>query len=178
MEEHWLQRAVEDELERVITNYRSKGQDVHNVGKLRERVASNINALRGTSEWGKLKMKYEPPLQNRLAWCRVCDKPVSSGSVTAWLEDKGGHIYCSDKCKEDAKHVFVTLNEWKSKVKEKGSVTGRRKEVIDGELTDGEEFVLTWDQVKDFGGSYVAPAPDAVASDAASAAVDDEIQWE
>lgn len=173
MDEHWLARAIEDELERVMTNYRSKGQDIHNVGKLRERVAANINALRGTSEWGKLKLKYDPPLQNRMAWCRVCEKPVNMGSVSAWLEDKGGNIYCSSECKEAAPHVFISLNEWKQRVKEKGSVTGRRKEIVDGEVVDGEEFVLTWDEVENFGGAFT---PSVVA--AAKSKVDDEILWD
>lgn len=180
MEESWLQRAIEDELEKVITNYRSKGQDVHNVGRLRERVASNINALRGTSEWGKLKMRYEPPLQNRMGWCRVCDKPINMGSVSAWVEDKVGHVYCSLECKNDAAHVFVSLKQWKAKVKEEGSVAGRRKEIVDGELVDGEEFVLLWDDVKNMGGAFVPPAPDAAAQapDAAALAVEDEILWD
>lgn len=175
MDEHWLERAIEDKLGQVIDKYRSQGKDVHNVASLRKRVAADVNALRGTPEWAALRNRYEPPLQNRMGWCRVCSKPINMGSVSAWIEDKVGNVYCSDKCKEDAKHVFVTLNEWKRKVKEKGSVTGRRKEVKDGRLVDGEEFTLLWEDVKDWNGAYKEPElPDA----AAAAAVADEIEWD
>ena len=177
-EEYWLERAIEDELEKVITKYRLQGRDVHNVGKLRERIAGDINALRGTSEWGKLKAKYEPPLQNRVAWCRVCDKPVNMGSVSAWLEDRGGHIYCSQECKDDAPRVFISFSEWKARVKEKGSVTGRRKTVVEGEMVDGDEFTLTWDQVKDFVPSVTAAAPPAIAAAVELGVIEDEIEWE
>ena len=173
MEEHWLQRAIEDELEKAITTYRSKGQDVHNVGRLRERVAANVNALRGTAEWAKLRLKYEPPLQNRIGWCRVCEKPINMGSVSAWIEDRAGHTYCSIECREIAPTVFITLNEWKARVKEKGSVTAKRKEVVGGEMVDGEEFVLSFDDVKDFGGRFVPPT-----LDAAALAVEDDIVWD
>lgn len=172
MDEHWLERAVEDKLGQVIDKYRSQGKDVHNVAALRKRVAADINALRGTAEWAALRQRYEPAPKNRLAWCCVCDKPVSSGSVSAWLEDKTGRVFCSQQCRDDAKHVFISLDEWKRRVKEKGSVTGHRKEVVGGEVVDGEAFTLTWDQVKDWAGPYVEPqAPDAVVVAA------DEIEW-
>jgi hypothetical protein len=175
MMEVWLERAIEDELGKVIDRYRSQGKDVHNVGRLKEKVAADINALRGTNEWTKLKLKYDPQPVNRLAWCRVCDKPVSMGSVSAWLEDRGGRIYCSQECKDAAPRVFLTLNEYKAKVRAAGSVTGRRKEYVDGELVDGEEFVLSWDEVKNFAGDYVPSEADAVSVVADDS--DDEIEW-
>ena len=78
MDEHWLERAVEDKLGQVIDKYRSQGKDVHNVAALRKRVAADVNALRGTPEWASMRQRYEPAPKNRLAWCCVCDKPVSS----------------------------------------------------------------------------------------------------
>jgi hypothetical protein len=50
-EEEWFQRAVEDELQKVIDRIRAKGQDVHNVGSLRNKVNNDLNATRGTSAW-------------------------------------------------------------------------------------------------------------------------------
>jgi hypothetical protein len=29
-----------------------------------------------------------------------------------------------------------------------GSMTTRRKEIVNGELVDGEEFTITWDEIK------------------------------
>ena len=171
MDEHWLERAIEDKLGQVIDKYRAQGKDVHNVASLRKRVAADLNALRGTPEWANLRNRYEPPLQNRVGWCRVCEKPINMGSVSAWIEDKVGHVYCSHQCKDDAKHVFITLNEWKRRVKEKGSVTGRRKEVKDGQMVEGEEFTLLWEDVKDWNGKYQEPEMPA-------AAVADEIDWD
>ena len=90
--------------------------------------------------------------------------------MSAWLEDKTGRVFCSQQCRDAAKHVFISLDEYKRRVKEKGVVRGRRKEVVNGAVVDGEEFTLEWSQVKDWSGPYVEPqTPDAAA--------DDGIEW-
>lgn len=174
-EEHWLSRAIEDRLGEIIDRYRSQGKDVHNVGRLREKVAADINALRGTPHWAAMRNKYEPAPTNRVAWCAGCDKPLSSGSVTAWLEDKVGTIWCSQECKNDPKNKSMNLNEWKEIVKKRGYTKARRKEIINGAMVDGEEITLTWEEVKNFGGTYTPtttqennPNPDSA----------EEIEWD
>ena len=119
-DEHWIERAVEDRLGEIIDRYRSQGKDVHNVGRLREKVAADINALRGTPHWLALRNKYEPTPTNRLAWCGLCDKPLTSGSVTAWLEDKSGRIFCSRECRDNPRSEIITLDEYKRRAKERG----------------------------------------------------------
>lgn len=157
MTEPWLDRAIEDKLGEIINNYRSKGQPVHNVGALRQRVAADINALRGTSAWVAMQQRYEPRPMNRLAWCCVCDKPVTSGAVTAWLEDKSGNIFCSQECRDNTDRHPISLDEYKRRMKERGSMTTTRKEIIGGEVVDGEQITITWDQVRDWGGPYKEP---------------------
>lgn len=174
IEEHWLDRAVEDKLGQVIDKYRSQGKDVHNVAALRSRVASDINALRGTPQWSALVNRYDPKPVNRIAWCCVCDKPVNRGSVSAWLEDRVGNVFCSQECKNNTDRHPISLDEYKRRVKERGSMTTHRKEIVDGEVVEGDQITFTWDQVKDWGGPYIEPAePVAVSGDAAA----DEIEW-
>lgn len=151
MDEPWLERAVEDRLGEVIDKYRAQGKDVHSVGGLRNRVKADVEAMRGTAEWAKLRARYEERPRNRLAWCCVCDKPVTSGSVTAWLEDKVGNVYCSQECKLDTNRQPITFKEWKSRLKAKGSSTTRRKEIVGGEIVLGDEFTITYEDIKDIG---------------------------
>lgn len=154
--EHWFDRAVEDRLNDIINKYRQQGKDVHHVGGLRQRVAADLNALRGTAEWAKMRLRYDPPPKNRLAWCCVCDKPVTSGAVSAWLEDKGGNIYCSQQCRDNTEKHPITFTEFKQRMKDRGSMTTRRKEIIGGEVVLGDEFTITYDDIKHIGN----PLPD------------------
>ena len=149
--EHWFDRAVEDRLGEIIDKYRSQGKDVHNVGALRNKVANDLDALRGTSAWVAVKQQYDPMPTNRLAWCCVCDKPVTRGSVTAWLENKVGNVFCSQECKDNTAKHPISYAEYKRRLKEKGSMTSRRKEFVNGELVDGEEFTITYDEIKNIG---------------------------
>lgn len=174
LDEPWLERAIEDRLGEIIDRYRSQGKDVHNVGRLREKVASDINALRGTPHWAALRNKYEQTPNNRLAWCAGCDKPLSSGAVTAWLEDRSGRVFCSADCRDDPKNEIINLDQWKSRVQARGYAKARRKEIVNGAVVDGEEILLTWEQVKDFGGTYNPPSGTVVVAPVE----DDGIVWE
>jgi len=148
VEEHWFDRAVEDELGRIIDKYRAAGKDVHNVGALRNKVNADLNGLRGSAAWVALKQKYDPQPTNRIAWCCVCDKPVNRGSVTAWLEDKRGNVFCSQACRDNTDKHPITYLEYRRRVRKAGSMTSKRREIINGEVVDGEEFTITWDQIK------------------------------
>lgn len=169
MQEHWLDRAIEDKLGEIIDKYRAKGQDVHNVGALRQRVAADINALRGSSQWAALTARYDPKPTNTLAWCCVCDKPVTRNGVSAWLENKRGDVFCSIECQHDTAKHPISLNEFKRRMKEKGSMTTHRKEFDAGMIVEGEQITLTWDDVKDWGGP-LREEPVSVVSD-------DGIDW-
>lgn len=160
MDEAWLDRAIEDRLGEIIDRYRSQGKDVHNVGRLREKVAADIHALRGTPHWVAMRNKYEPAPNNRLAWCAGCDKPLSSGSVTAWLEDRTGRTFCSATCRDDPKNRTMNLNQWKTIVKKRGYAKAHRKEIVNGAMVDGEEIILTWEQIKDWNGPFVEQSLD------------------
>jgi hypothetical protein len=155
IEEHWLERAVEDRLGEVIDKYKAEGKDVHSVAGLRKRVRSDVEAMRGTAEWAKLRAKYEERRHNRLAWCCVCDRPVTAGSVTVWIEDKVGNVFCSEDCRLNTDRHPITFKEWKARVKAKGQSTTRRKEIVGGEVVEGEEFTITYEQIKDIGDPLV-----------------------
>ena len=168
-DEHWLDRAVEDKLGQVIDKYRAQGKDVHNVGRLRERVAADIQALRGTPQWLVLRQRYEPAPTNKMGWCRGCDKPISSGSVSAWLEDKNGSVWCSAECRDDPKNQPITWAEFKARVRAKGQVSVPRRELVDGLVVDGELITVTWDEIKNVG----KPIPDEVVGE-----LDEGIVWD
>lgn len=176
-DEAWLDRAIEDRLGEIIDRYRSQGKDVHNVGRLREKIAADIHALRGTPHWVAMRSKYEPAPTNRLAWCAGCDKPLSSGAVTAWLEDRVGRVFCSSQCRDDPKNEIISFQEWKARVKKRGYAKARRRDVVDGAIVDGDEIVLTWDEVKNFVSPFVEQ-PGVDDAGAASAVADDEIVWD
>jgi hypothetical protein len=149
MREHWFDRAVEDRLGEIIDKYRSQGKDVHNVGALRNKVANDLDALRGTSQWVALTQRYDPKPTNKVAWCCVCDKPVARHSVSAWLEDKTGNVFCSKECQADTRNHPISYVEYRRRMREAGSMTTRRREIVGGEVVLGEEFTLTWDDIKD-----------------------------
>jgi len=175
MDEHWLDRAIEDKLGEVIDRYRAQGKAVNNVGALRTRVAADIQGLRGTAAWSSLKQKYDPAPQVRVGQCTACSKPFQRDSVSAWLEDKKGWEFCSKECMEDEKHHPISWAEFKGRVREKGSVSTHRLEIVDGELVPGGQITITWDDVKDVG----KPIPDLPSTGVAAAvAVDDEIEWD
>lgn len=173
MIEHWFDRAVEDRLGEIIDKYRSQGKDVNSVGGLRQRVAADLNALRGTPQWSALVARYDPKPVNKMGWCCVCDKPFTRGSVSAWLEDKAGNVFCSQECRNDTRNHPISLDEYKRRMKERGSMTTYRKDIVAGEVVPGEQITLTWDDVKDWGGPYVPPreTPEPVS-------VDVDIDWE
>lgn len=151
VDEHWLDRAIEDKLGEIIDKYRAQGKDVHNVGALRNRVAADINGLRGTSQWGALKQKYDPAPQIRVAWCIVCDKPVNRGSVSAWLEDKKGWVFCSKACQDNTDKHPIGWSEFKRRLRDNGPMTTHRIE-FDGTIPyAGEQITITWDDVKNMG---------------------------
>ena len=177
LDESWLDRAVEDKLGEIIDKYRAQGKDVHNVGALRTRVAADINGLRGGAGWAALRERYDPAPRNTVAWCLACDKPVNRGSVTAYLSDKGNNIFCSLECKENTARHPISWQEFKRRVKEKGSVSTHRIEFDYCEPVEGEQITITWDQIKDFGPPLLdvaAPTGAAVNADAPM----DEIIWE
>ena len=175
MDEHWLDRAIEDKLGEVIDRYRAQGKAVNNVGALRTRVAADIQGLRGSAAWVALKQKYDPAPQVRVGQCTACSKPFQRDSVSAWLEDKKGWEFCSKECMEDEKHHPISWGEFKSRVRDKGSVSTHRLEIVDGELVPGDQITITWDDVKNVG----QPIPDLPTTGAAAVAVvDDEIEWD
>ena len=159
--ENWFDRAVEDKLQQAIDRIRAKGQDVHNVGALRNRVKADLEAMRGTSGWTQLANKYNPPPRNELRWCCVCDRPVTSGAVTAFLTNKMGDTFCSIECQQDEHNHPITFAEWKARLKAAGSMTTHRRVLVDGEIVDGDQITITYDRIKDAGNpidEYAAPA--------------------
>lgn len=168
--EHWLDRAVEDRLGEIIDKYRSQGKDVHNVGALRKKVDADLNALRGTAAWIALKQQYDPQPTNKVAWCCVCDKPVARHSVSAWLEDKKGNVFCGQECRDNTEKHPISFTEYKRRVKEKGSMTSRRREIVNGEVVDGEEFTITYEQIRNIG-------PDIEGMLATIDTSDSEVDW-
>lgn len=174
MDEHWLDRAIEDKLGEVIDKYRAQGKAVHNVGALRTRVAADINGLRGSAAWVGLKQKYDPAPQVRVGHCTACSKPFQRGSVSAWLEDKKGWEFCSKECLENKDKHPISWSEFKSRVREKGSVTTERLDEF-GNPIIGDQITITWDDVKNVG----RPIPDLpTPSVAVAVVVDDEIEWD
>lgn len=159
--ENWFDRAVEDKLQQAIDRIRAKGQDVHNVGALRNRVKADLEAMRGTSGWTQLANKYNPPPRNELRWCCVCDRPVTSGAVTAFITNKMGDTFCSIECQQDEHNHPITFAEWKARLKDAGSMTTYRRVLVDGEITDGDQITITYDQMRDMGNpidEYAAPS--------------------
>jgi len=146
--EHWFDRAVEDKLGEIIDRYRQQGKPVNNVGALRSRVAADLDALRGTAQWVALTQRYDPKPTNKLAWCCVCDKPVTRHSVTAWLEDKTGNVFCSQECKLNTDKHPISYMEYRRRMRKAGSMTTRRREIVGGEVVEGEEVTITWDEIK------------------------------
>ena len=177
MDEHWLDRAIEDKLGEVIDRYRAQGKSINNVGALRTRVAADINGLRGSAQWGALKQKYDPAPQVRAGWCTACGKPFHRGAVSAWLEDKKGWEFCSKECMDNKDRHPISWSEFKTRVREKGSVSTERLDPS-GEPIPGDQITITWNDVKNVGKPIAdLPSPIAVAA-AAAAAVDDEIEWD
>jgi len=150
-EEEWFQRAVEDELQKVIDRIRAKGQDVHNVGSLRNKVNNDLNASRGTSAWIMLKQRYDPMPRNEMRWCCVCERPLSSQAATSWLEDKRGDTYCGQECKDNTARHPIPFAQWKARVKANGSASAPRRDIVGGELVDGPLITITWDDIKNVG---------------------------
>ena len=149
--EEWFDRAVEDELQAVIDRIRNSGKDVHNVGSLRKKVDADLNARRGTPAWTLLRNRYDPLPSNEVRWCCVCDRPLSNRVVTAWLEDNRGNTYCGKECQEDTRNHPITWSEFKSRVRDAGSHTCRRREIVDGVVVEGEEITVTYDEIKHIG---------------------------
>ena len=171
MDEHWLDRAIEDKLGEVIDRYRAQGKAVNNVGALRTRVAADVQALRGTAAWVALKQKYDPAPVVRAGWCTACGKPFHRGAVSAWVEDKKGWEFCSRECMDNKDKHPISWKEFKTKVRDKGSVSTHRLEFVNGETVPGEQITITWDDVKNVG----QPIPEATLSVVSD---DDEIIWD
>lgn len=176
MDEHWLERAIEDKLGEVIDRYRAQGKAVNNVGALRTRVAADIQGLRGSAAWMMLKQKYDPAPQVRVGQCTACSKPFQRDSVSAWLEDKKGWEFCSKECMEDEKHHPISWGEFKSRVQAKGSLSTHKLEIVDGELVPGERITITWDEIKNVGKPI--PELETITGAAAAAVEDDGIEWD
>ena len=170
VDEHWLDRAIEDKLGEVIDKYRAQGQPVNSVGALRNRVAADINGLRGSAGWAARKHKYDPTPTVSVAWCTACDKPLARGAVSAWLEDKRGWAFCSIECQQDEKRHPIPFSEFKRRVRDKGEVSSNRLEIIGGQLELGEKITVTWDQIKNQGN----PIDDSISV----LECDDEIIWD
>lgn len=174
MDEHWLDHAIEDKLGEVIDRYRAQGKAVNNVGALRTRVAADIHGLRGTPAWAALKQKYDPAPQVRVGWCTACSKPFHRGAVSAWLEDKKGWEFCSKECMENKDMHPISWSEFKTRVRDKGSVSTERLDPY-GEPIPGDQITITWDEIKNVG----QPIPDLPTTGvAAVSADDDEIEWD
>ena len=170
VDEHWLDRAIEDKLGEVIDKYRAQGQPVNSVGALRIRVAADINGLRGGAGWAALKHRYDPTPTVVLAWCTACDKPLSRGGVSAWLEDTRGWVFCSIECQQDDKRHPIPFSEFKRRVRDNGEVSSNRLDIVQGQLVLGEKITVTWDQIKDQGN----PIDDSISV----IKPDDEIIWD
>lgn len=149
--ENWLDRAVEDKLQEAIDRIRAKGQDVHSVGALRKRIQADIEAMRGTIGWTQLANKYNPPPRNELRWCCVCERPVTSGAVTAFLTNRMGDTFCSIECQQDEWNHPITFAEWKQRVKDQGKSVATRRVLKDGQLVDGEQISVSWDRLEHMG---------------------------
>lgn len=176
MDEHWLDRAVEDKLGEVIDRYRAQGKPVNNVGALRTRVAADINGLRGSAAWVALKQKYDPAPQVRVGYCTACTKPFQRGAVSAWLEDKKGWEFCSKECLEDKDRHPTSWEEFKTKVRDRGSMSTPRLDEY-GEPIPGDQITITWDEIKNVG-KPIPELPESGTIAAAVAAESDEIEWD
>lgn len=174
MDEHWLDRAIEDKLGEVIDRYRGQGKPVNNVGALRTRVAADIHGLRGSAAWVALKQKYDPAPQVRVGYCTACTKPFQRGAVSAWLEDKKGWEFCSKECLEDKDRHPSSWEDFKTKVRDKGSMSTPRLDPY-GEPIPGDQITITWDEIKNVG----KPIPDLPTTGVAAVSDDDDdIEWE
>ena len=174
MDEHWLDRAIEDKLGEVIDRYRGQGKAVNNVGALRTRVAADIHGLRGSAAWVALKQKYDPAPQVRVGYCTACTKPFQRGAVSAWLEDKKGWEFCSKECLDDKDRHPSSWEDFKTKVRDRGSMSTHRLDPY-GFAIPGEQITITWDEIKNVG-KPIAELPTTGA--AAVAVADDEIEWD
>lgn len=174
MDEHWLERAIEDKLGEVIDKYRAQGKAVNNVGALRTRVAADINGLRGSAQWAGLRQKYDPAPQVRVGYCTACSKPFQRGAVSAWLEDKKGWEFCSKECLDNKDKHPISWEEFKTRVRDKGSVSTDRLD-SHGNPIPGDQITITWDEIKNVG----KPIPELPTTGvAAVASDDDEIIWD
>jgi len=174
MDEHWLDRAIEDKLGEVIDRYRAQGKSVNNVGALRTRVAADINGMRGGVAWVALKQKYDPAPQVRVGYCTACSKPFQRGGVSAWLEDKKGWEFCSKECLDNKDKHPMSWSDFKKKVQKEGMVSTERLDPW-GEPILGDQIVITWDEIKNVG----KPIPDLPTTGVAAVqSDDDEIIWD
>jgi hypothetical protein len=74
--------------------------------------------------------------------CARCGAPLQP-RVSLEYEGKD---YCDLGCAEGTSHN-ISYAEFKANVKAKGFVTGKRLEIVDGQLELGEEFIVTYEDV-------------------------------
>ena len=57
-------------------------------------------------------------------------------------------MFCSQECKLNTDKHPISYMEYRRRMKKAGSMTTRRREIVGGEVVDGEEFTITWDEIK------------------------------
>ena len=169
--EEWITQATEDRLQTAIDGYRAKGQPVNSVGALRNKIRNEIEATRGTAAWVAIRERYNPTPRNTVAWCCVCDRPVKQHAISSWLEDGRGNIYCGSECQSNTSRHPISFQEWKQRLKDKGSLTTHRLKIVSGELVEGGEITIKYEDVAKFGSPLRESAGVVVA-------VDNSIDWE
>ena len=146
MDESYRNKIIGALADEAIARDKKKGMIIDNLAGFRKYKVTRIEAHANEDpSWliqqgDRLFGATQTPLGFRT--CARCGAPLQP-RVSLEYEGKD---YCDLGCAEGTSHT-MSYADFKASVKEKGSVTGRRLEIVDGQLELGEEFVVTYEDV-------------------------------
>lgn len=146
MDETYRNKIIGALADEAIERDKKKGMIIDNLAGFRKYKVTRIEAHANEDpSWliqqgDRMFGATQTPLGFRT--CARCSAPLQP-RVSLEYEGKD---YCDLGCAEGTSHT-ISYAEFKANVKAKGSVTGRRLEIVDGQLELGEEFIVTYEDV-------------------------------
>jgi len=146
MDEAYRNKIVGALADEAIERDKKKGMIIDNLSGFRRYKITRIEAHANEDpSWliqqgDRMFGATQAPLGFRS--CARCSAPLQPRASFEY----NGKDYCDLGCAEGTA-VNITYAEFKANVKAKGFVTGRRLEIVEGQLELGEEFVVTYEDV-------------------------------
>jgi hypothetical protein len=146
MDESYRNKIIGALADEAIERDKKKGMIIDNLAGFRKYKVTRITAQANEDpNWliqqgDRMFGATQAPLGFRT--CARCSAPLQPRVSFEY----NGKDYCDLGCAEGTS-LKMSYDDFKASVKAKGFVTGRRLEIVEGQLELGEEFVVTYEDV-------------------------------